>query len=65
MSTTESNSVNACKKNMIIEVMKTNPQELLHDDSEYNFLKDVNHIEDVYFGKSVNMFQDLSELVCH
>lgn len=45
-----------------IEVMKTNPQELLHDDSEYNFLKDVNHIEDVYFGKSVNMFQDLSEL---
>ena len=45
-----------------MEVMNTNPQELLHDDSEYNFLKDVNHIEDVYFGKSVNMFQDLSEL---
>ena len=28
-----------------IEVMKTNPQELLHDDSEYNFLKDVINIQ--------------------
>ena len=45
-----------------IELMNTNPEELLHIDSEYNFLKDVNHIENVYFGKSINMFQDLCEL---